>query len=188
MHPYKMRPISTPLAGETYLRIPIWDETYLCNPIRWTYTVKNGKFKKILTSEIKTVKLFICNSKICFRSFTPFDFHVANWDFCGLYRCCFAKEDWSLQKTQYFFGSSLFVAQHYSSAYAVTSMTHPSPSAGGRGVAGIWDKIWKMFRFWTAEFHRDPLYSHRCNNFIYKSVKKKRKKSDHLCLSMLSLS
>jgi hypothetical protein len=40
------------------------------------HTVKNGKFKKILTSEIKTMKLFICNSKICFRSFTPFNFRV----------------------------------------------------------------------------------------------------------------
>ncbi len=77
------------------------------------YTVKNGKFKKILTLQRRTIELFICNSKICVRSFTTFHFRVTNWDFCGLYRCCFAKEEWRLQKTQYFVRSSLFVAQYY---------------------------------------------------------------------------
>ncbi len=53
------------------------------------------------------------------------------------------RKNGALQEKQYFFGSSLFAAQHYSSAYAVTSMTHPSPSAGGggEGVAGTRDKI-----------------------------------------------
>ncbi len=148
------------------------------------YTVKNGKFKKILTSEIRSMKLIICNSKISFRSFTTFDFQVANWDFCGLYRCCFAKEEWSFQKTQYFVGSSFFVAQHYFSISAATSMTHPSPSGGGRGVAGTRNKI-KCSVFGTVAIHRDPLYSNLCSNIIFKSVKNMRKKSDHFCLSML---
>ncbi len=79
-------------------------------------TVKNGKFEKILTLQRRTLELFIWNSKICVRSFTTFDFRVTNWDFWGLYGCCFAKEEWRLQKTQYFVGSSLFVAQHYAGA------------------------------------------------------------------------
>ncbi len=42
------------------------------------FTVKNGKFKKILTLQRRTMELFICNSKICVRSLTTFHFRVTN--------------------------------------------------------------------------------------------------------------
>ena len=100
------------------------------------YTVKNGKFKKILTLQRRTMELFICNSKICVRSFTTFHFRVTNWDFCGLYRCCFANEEWRLQKTQYFVRSSLFVARHYFSVYKHDT-SFDAPGGGGGEGAGI---------------------------------------------------
>ncbi len=59
------------------------------------------------------------------------------WLFCfklGLLWYCFARAESSLLKTQYFIGSSLFVAPHFFSA--VTSMTHPLPGGGGGGGGG----------------------------------------------------
>ena len=120
----------------------IYEKRFVESRAPYYYTVKNGKFKKILTSEIRTMKLIICNSKICVRSLTTFHFRVTNWDFCGLYRCCFAKEEWRLQKTQYFVGSSLFVAQHYS----LSNKHDTSFDAPGGGVAETRNKI-KNFRF-----------------------------------------
>jgi hypothetical protein len=49
---------------------------------RWSasnkVTVKNGKFKKILTLQITTKKFIICDSEISLCSFTSFSFFVAN--------------------------------------------------------------------------------------------------------------
>jgi hypothetical protein len=98
-------------------------------------TVKNEKFKKILTWQRTITKLIICNSKFCLCSFPNFSFFVANWDFWGLYKCYFARAEWSLLKTEYFVWSSLFVAQHFLSV-SITSMTHPSTEAGRGRVCG----------------------------------------------------
>ncbi len=97
------RPPSTQLLGR-------W-------PKERVHTVKNGKFRKILTLQRNTYKLCICSFKYLFGTETYIVFFGANWDSWSVYRYYFASAHWTFINTKYFSRSSLFVSQQYSDCW-----------------------------------------------------------------------